>query len=239
MVFVVLTIEFEILSNLEYNTFRVNSLVPLAFTEVESTDSNSYIKDGTFLSGTRFLLDTCELSILISREQVDTALGKLHQKVTWGHFLILKMEQLRSLVLDKLNIKRSNLDVKYNTLGMQSQNCNLVWNATERPVLVRIVHAARLQQSDRSELGGCKFNGSAWFFEFKLTTDEVSCPALGLLIPNSNLNIGGILSCEDIVRQLVDHSHTGDSTFRIILLLRVINFLKSIFNCVYCSNNPF
>jgi len=110
--------------------------------------------DSTFFGSTRLLLDSSKFSIFISRQQVDTTLRKLHQEIAWSKFLICEMLQLRSLVFDELDVERSNLDVKLNTLCLESQDGNLILDAAELPVLIRVIHATGLQQSNWSKLGG-------------------------------------------------------------------------------------
>ena len=90
IIFLELGIKFKILSDAHHNVILrharvrlITTLVPLAFTEVESTNTKGNIDYSTLFSSLVLNLDTSKLSILVSWHEQDAALGQLLEHIAW------------------------------------------------------------------------------------------------------------------------------------------------------------
>lgn len=84
VVFLKLGVELKVLSDthddvIGRNTWvgLITALIPLALAEVEGTDTKSNIDDGTLFGSLVLDLDTSKLSIFVSWQKKDAALGEL------------------------------------------------------------------------------------------------------------------------------------------------------------------
>jgi hypothetical protein len=102
------------------------------------------------------------------------------------------------------------------SLGLKRQDGCLVVSASELPVSVGVVSAARLEHSDGSKLLGLESNSSLFRLVHGIAYNVISVPFSFFLVPNSDLNHGRILRHEKVVRhfnsdlnRVVNHSHSG------------------------------
>ena len=115
------------------------------------------------------------------------------------------MIELRYFVVYQLHIESTDLESKSDTLSPNIQDCSFIFDTSEPPVLVGIVHASRLKESDRRKLGSGEVDLTRILFVFSFLgylADEVRAPGLGLAVPNSDFEGGGVFADVDLLRNL-------------------------------------
>jgi len=115
------------------------------------------------------------------------------------------MTKFGYFVIYQFHVESTDLECESDTLSPNIKDCSFISNASQPPVLVRVVHAPGLEESDWRELGGGEVDLARVLFVFAFLgnlADEVRAPGLGLAVPNSDFEGGGVFANVDLLRNL-------------------------------------
>uniref|UniRef100_A0A7S3MNL8 Uncharacterized protein n=1 Tax=Favella ehrenbergii TaxID=182087 RepID=A0A7S3MNL8_9SPIT len=209
VVFLELGIELQVLSDAHHDVLGghswvslVAALVPLALTEVEGAHAESNIDNCALFRSSVLELDAGKLGVLVSGQEQDAALGQLIEEVAGREVVFISQVSERLLVtVDKLELERRDLERQHQALRLQVEQRSRVIDATKFPALVGVVSAARLLHSHRGELQCRELNHARRERESGDLTGVVVAPLVGLVVPNGDLDFGGILTHVDVLGQ--------------------------------------
>lgn len=200
-------IELKVLSNTHHNVILrhawvrlITTLIPLAFTEVESAYTESNINNSTLLSSLILNLDTGKLGILISWHKQDAALGQLLEHIARCETVFVG-EVSKRLFITIHNLELIWLDLKYKlqTLCLEVKQGNIVVDTSQLPALIWVIGAARLKHGHWCKLKCSELDHTLSLVESCNISGVLMTPLILVSIPNGHFDLSGVLAHVDML----------------------------------------
>ena len=210
VVFLELGVELEVLADAHDDVLGrhagvslIAALVPLALAEVEGADAEGNIDDRALLSRLVLHLDAGQLSILIARHEQDAGLGKLLKKVAWGEIILIgEVGEGLLVAVDELELEGRDLELQVQALGLQVEQASNIVSTAHLPGAVRVIGATGLEHRHGGELQRRELDLTVAEGERGDLTSVVVAPLARLVLPDSDLDLGGLLAHVNVLGHL-------------------------------------